>query len=65
MVATLLLTLASAFFGAKYRKAKGKATQTRDLLDSLVVAAEDKKVTEKEFQKIVVQVKQLLSDSEG
>ena len=65
VVATLLLTLASGLFGAKYKRVLGKTKQVRGLLDSVIVAAEDKKVTEKDFQKIVVQVKALLSDSEG
>jgi len=52
-VAALLLAIASALFGAKYKQAKGKATQLRDLLDCILEAAKDDEVSEKEFQKIV------------
>ncbi len=53
-LATLLLAVASALFGTKYKQAKGKATKIRSVLDSVIEAAEDDEVSEKEFEKIVV-----------
>jgi hypothetical protein len=53
-LATQLLALVSAPFGTKYKQAKGKASQVRGFLDSVIEAAEDDEVSEKEFQKVVV-----------
>jgi hypothetical protein len=60
-VATLLLAVASALFGAKYKQVKGKASQARDLLDGVIEAAEDDEVSEKDFQKVVASAKRLMS----
>ena len=60
-VATLLLAVASALFGAKYKQAKGKATKVRDVLDSVIDAAEDDAVSEEEFQKVVASALRLMS----
>ncbi len=48
-VATLLLALTYALFGAKYKQAKGKVTKVCDLLDGVIEAAEDDEVSEKEI----------------
>ena len=50
-----------AVLGAKYKQGKGKAKQLLDLLNAIIEAAEDDKVTEEEFQKIVVDAKALLA----
>ena len=61
-----ILTVASAVLGGKYRQGKGKAKQLLDLLNAIIEAAEDDKVTEEEFQKIVADAKALLGGgSEG
>lgn len=59
-IVTLVLTLASSVFGAKYTQTKGKAKKLSKLLDSVIEAAEDDKVTEEEFQKIVGNTKAVL-----
>ncbi len=59
-IVTLVLTLAGSALGAKYTQAKGKAKKLSKLLDSVIEAAEDDKVTEEEFQKIVGNTKAVL-----
>jgi hypothetical protein len=61
VVATLLLAVVSALFGAKYKQAKCKASQVRGLLDSVIEAAEDDEVSEREFEKVVASAKRLIS----
>ena len=60
-VATLLLAVASALFGAKHKQAKGKVTKVRGVLDSGIEAAEVDKVSEREFEKVVASAKRLIS----
>jgi hypothetical protein len=60
-----ILTVASAVLGAKYRQGKGKAKQLLDLLNAIIGAAEDDRVTEEEFQKIVADAKALLGGGSG
>ena len=54
-----LLWSLEAVLGAKYKQ--GKAKQLLDLLNAIIEAAEDDKVTEEEFQKIVADAKVLLA----
>ena len=54
-----LLWSLEAVLGAKYKQGKGK--QLLDLLNAIIEAAEDDKVTEEEFQKIVADAKVLLA----
>jgi len=54
-----LLWSLEAVLGAKYKQGKGK--QLLDLLNAIIEAAEDDKVTEEEFQKIVADAKALLA----
>lgn len=56
-----LLWSLEAVLGAKYKQGKGKAKQLLDLLNAIIEAAEDDKVTEEEFQKIVADAKVLLA----
>ena len=56
-VATAVLTIVSVFLGAKYRKWLERGRLFAELFDDLVAAAEDDKVSEEEFQKIVVKAK--------
>jgi hypothetical protein len=63
-VTTAFLTLFSVFLGAKYRKWLGKGRLFAGLLDDIVAAAEDDKVSEEEFQKIVAQAKKVACDME-
>ena len=65
MLIGALLTIASAVFGLKYRQGKGKVKQLSDLLTTIIKAAEDDEVSEKEFQKIVASVKTLLEKPEA
>ena len=63
VVATLLLTLAASVFGAKYSQGKGKLAKIVGLLDDVVAAAQDDKVSEEKFQKIVADAKAIREGS--
>ena len=56
-VATAVLTIVSVFLGSKYRKWLARGRLFAELFDDLVAAAEDDKVSEEEFQSIVVKAK--------
>ena len=56
-VATAILTVVSVFLGAKYRKWLERGRLFAELFDDIVAAAEDDKVSEDEFQKIVAKAK--------
>lgn len=52
-IASLALTILAAALGLKWQNAKAKAEQVANLVNEIVIAAKDDKVTEEEFQKIV------------
>ena len=56
-VATAVLSLVSVFLGAKYKKWLERGRLFAKLFDDLVAAAEDDKISEEEFQSIVVKAK--------
>lgn len=56
-VVSAVLSVVSVFLGAKYRKWLAKGKLLAELLDEVVVAAEDDAVSEEEFQKIVAKAK--------
>ena len=56
-VATAVLSVVSVFLGSKYRKWLERGRLFAELFDDLVAAAEDDKVSEEEFQKIVAKAK--------
>ena len=56
-VSTAVLTVVSVFLGTKYRKWLERGRLFAELFDDLVAAAEDDKVSEEEFQSIVVKAK--------
>ena len=56
-VATAVLSVVSVFLGVKYKKWLAKGKLLAELFDDVVAAAEDDKVSEEEFQKIVVKAK--------
>ena len=56
-VATAILTVVSVLLGAKYRKWLERSRLFAELFNDLVAAAEDDKVSEEEFQKIVAKAK--------
>ena len=56
-VATAILTIVSVFLGSKYRKWLVRGRLFAELFDDIVAAAEDDKVSEDEFQKIVAKAK--------
>ncbi len=58
-----ILASASVLLGAKYQQGKGKVKQLTDLLTTIIEAAQDDEITEKEFQKIVA--KKLLEKPEA
>ncbi len=60
-----VLASTSVLLGTKYKQGKGKAKQLTDLLASIIEAAQDDEVTEKEFQKIVASAKDLLEKPEA
>jgi hypothetical protein len=59
-VATAILTVASVFLGAKYKKWLERGRLFAGLLNDIISAAEDDKVTVEEFQKIVSKAKKVL-----
>ena len=61
-VVSAILTVVSVFLGAKYRKWLEKGRLFAKLLDDIVAAAEDNKVSDEEFQKIVAAAKQVAAD---
>jgi hypothetical protein len=64
-VASVVLAMASAFLGAKYRQWIGKARLFSELLGEIVAAAEDDEISEEEFHKIVAKAKQVTAELEG
>jgi hypothetical protein len=58
-VATAVLAIVAAFLGAKYRKWLRRARLFAELLDGIVSAAEDDKVSEEELKQIIAKSKQL------
>ena len=56
-VATAILTIISVFLGAKYKKWLTKGKLLAELFDDIVAAAENDKVSEEEFQRIVAKAK--------
>jgi len=63
-VATAVLSVVSVFLGAKYRKWLERGRLFAKLLDEIVAAAEDDKVSEEEFQQIVAEAKKVAADRE-
>jgi len=61
---TAVLTIVSVFLGKKYKKWLEKARLFAKLLDDIIEAAEDDKVTEEEFQNLVATTKQVIADVE-
>ena len=63
-VATAVLAVVSVFLGVKYRQGLRKVRLFADLLNDVVAAAEDDKVTEEEFQNIVAAAKRVSEEVE-
>ena len=63
-VATAVLSVVSVFLGSKYRKWLERGRLFAELFDDLVAAAEDYKVSEEEFQKIVAKAKLVAAGAE-
>jgi hypothetical protein len=61
-VATAVLTVVSVFLGTKYKKWLDRGRLFAKLFDDIIAAAEDDKVTEEEFQRIVAAAKQVAAD---
>ena len=59
-----VLSAVSVLAGGKYIQGKTKAKQLVGLLSNIIEAAEDDKVSEEEFQKIVSSTKEILGNSE-
>ena len=64
VLATAVLSIVSVFLGTKYRKWLARGRLFAKLFDDIVAAAEDDKVSEEEFQKIVAQAKKVASQGE-
>jgi hypothetical protein len=56
---TAVLSIVSVFLGAKYRKWLDRGRLFAKLFDDIVAAAEDDKISEEEFQKIVAEAKKV------
>jgi hypothetical protein len=63
-VATAVLSLVSVFLGAKYKKWLERGRLFAKLFDNIVAAAEDDKISEDEFQKIVAKAKKVAAKVE-
>ena len=62
VIATAVLSVVSLFLGAKYRKWLDRGRLFVKLLDDIVSAAEDDKISEEEFQKLVADVKKVAAE---
>ena len=58
-VVTAVLSIVSVFLGAKYRKWLERGRLFAKLFDDIIAAAEDDKISEEEFQKIVAEAKKV------
>jgi len=58
-ITTAVLSIVSIFLGAKYRKWLERGRLFAKLLDDIIAAAEDDKISEEEFQKIVADAKKV------
>jgi hypothetical protein len=63
-VTTAVLSVVAVFFGAKYRKWLEQGILFAKLFDDIVSAAEDAKVSEEEFQRIVAEAKKVAAQME-
>lgn len=63
-VVTAVLSIVSLFFGAKYRKWLERGRLFAKLFDDIVSAAEDDKISEEEFRKIVAEAKKVAAQVE-
>ena len=63
-VLSAVLTVVSVFLGTKYRKWLEKGRLLATLLDDIIEAAEDDKVSEEEFQNLVAKTKQVIAEVE-
>jgi len=63
-IVTAVLSVVSLFLGAKYRKWLERGRLFAKLLDDIVAAAEDDKISEDEFQKIVADAKKVAAQVE-
>ena len=63
-VVSAILSVVSVFLGAKYRKWLERGRLFAELLNDIVVVAEDDKVSEEEFQKIVAKAKRVAAGVE-
>ncbi len=56
------LTVVSVFLGVKYRQGLEKARLFAKLLDEIITAAEDDKVSEEELQRIIATAKKIAEE---
>jgi len=63
-LATAVLSVVSVFLGAKYRKWLERGRLFAKLFDDIVAAAEDDKISEEEFQRIVAEAKKVAAQME-
>jgi hypothetical protein len=63
-IVTAFLSIVSVFLGAKYRKWLERGRLFAKLFDDIVAAAEDDKISEEEFQKIVAEAKKVAAQVE-
>ena len=63
-IVTAVLSIVSVFLGTKYRKWLERGRLFAKLFDDIVAAAEDDKISEEEFQKIVAEAKKVAAQVE-
>ena len=63
-VVSAVLTVVSVVLGVKYRKWLEKARLFAKLLENIVEAAEDDKVSEEELKQIIAKAKQLAEEGD-
>jgi len=61
-VVTAVLSVVSVLLGAKYRKWLERGRLFAKLFDAIVAAAEDDKISEEEFQRIVAEAKKVAAE---
>ena len=64
VLVTVILSVASAFLGVKYRHWVNKAKLFSKFLSDLVAAIEDDKLSEDEVQQLITTAKELMESNE-
>jgi hypothetical protein len=61
-LASTFLTVASVFLGMRYRQGLKKARLFAKLLEEIITAAEDDKISEKELKQVIATAKEIVEE---